>query len=212
MHALWLAAGPCRRRSGRRRPGRLGDAMCLLLVCECLSGSVLAASLFQPSGALANGLAVSESLTAGSFGGVLTGQRQVLIADEEHGGTPFGGFSITDSRGTGVGWYVTVSATRFANQTRPGEYLASNSLTMPRLKVDSIDSSSTVPDTLGTAATIDNGGAGVVVATCAERGQGMGTYRFTSADGAPWELVVRSEDYAGVYVATVTITVTTLAL
>lgn len=198
------------RRVGHR-PGHFRDA-CFILICLCLIGSVVVANLLEPSAAVATGLTVSESLTTGSFFGVLTGQRQVLIADEEHGGAPFGGFSITDDRGTGVGWCVTVAATRFENQTRSGEFLAANSLTMPRLEVVSIDSTAAVPSTLGVPATIDNGGEGVVVAACAEHGQGMGTYRFTSAEGAPWELVVRPGDYAGVYSATITITVSTLSL
>ncbi len=39
--------------------------------------------------------------------GILNGQGFTLNANEAGGGTAFSGFSITDTRGTGVGWYVT---------------------------------------------------------------------------------------------------------
>lgn len=66
-------------------------------------------------------LFISSQLIAGSFAGRLTGMGLTLFADEAHGSTPFGGFSVTDSRGTGVGWYVTVTATRFENRPFPAK-------------------------------------------------------------------------------------------
>jgi hypothetical protein len=158
-------------------------------------------------------LCISSPPAAGSFSGQLTGMGLTLNADEAGGGTPFSGFVLTDSRGTGVGWYVTVTATRFENQTFPGKDIALDSLTMPRLAVESADASCTAPPgELHPDATVDTGGDGVVMAACTEHGQGMGTYIFTAAGGEPWTLAITADEYAGTYTSTVTTTVATLAL
>ncbi len=83
---------------------------------------------------------------------------------------------------------------------------------MPLLAVARADTgSSDVPGTLHAAATIDTGGAGVVMAACYANGQGMGTYDFT-ADHASWKLALTADEYAGTYSSTVTTTLATLAL
>ncbi len=200
-----------------RRPRMATRAVEALVVCVVGATVVLAISApvpAEPEGTSPNGeLLIDSQLTAGSFAGVLTGTGFTLFADEADGGTPFSEFSVTDSRGTGLGWYVTVTATRFENQTLPGKDIALDSLTMPRLSVESADASSTaLPGQLHAATTVDTGGEGVVVAACTEHGQGMGTYIFTAADGEPWALAVTADEYAGTYTSTVTITVATLAL
>src|SRR5680860_1493457 len=53
-------------------------------------------------------LNISTELVAGIFSGTLTGAPQVLDADGAGGSTAFTGFSINDSRGTAVGWNVTM--------------------------------------------------------------------------------------------------------
>lgn len=187
-----------------------------LFCCAASVSIILIGGVFVASGSAdppEGELTVSSDLVAGSFSGALNGDQHVLYADEAHGGSPFSGFSITDTRGTGVGWCVTVSATRLDNQSYPGKDLALNSLTMPRLAVEPADAgSSDPPDELHPAAAIDTGGDGVVMAACTEHGQGMGTYGFSAADGEPWRLVITAHDYSGVYTSTVTVTVSTLAL
>ena len=149
-----------------------------------------------------DGLSISAELAAGTFAGTLRGEGITLDASVAGGGTEFSGFSITDTRGTGVGWCVTMVATRFENATFPGRDLALDSLTMPKLAVAKADEqSSDVPGDLHAAAAIDTGGDGVVMAACSAHGQGMGTYDFTAADGVPWRLAVTADEYAGVYSA-----------
>lgn len=161
----------------------------------------------------ANDLSISSEMTAGTFSGTLTGRGLTLNANVAGGGTAFSGFTITDTRGTGVGWYVTVVATRLENATAPGKDIAFDSLTMPRLAVAKADeASSDTPGTLHDAATIDTGGSGVVMAECDAHGQGMGTYDFTAAGSAPWTLALTADEYAGTYYSTVTTTVATRAL
>jgi hypothetical protein len=167
-----------------------------------------------PGAALAeDGLSISAELTAGTFAGTLRGERSTLHASVAGGGTEFGGFSITDTRGTGVGRYVTLVATRFENATFAGKDLALGSLTMPKLTVvKANEQSSDVPGDLHAAAAIDTGGDGVVMAACSEHGQGMGTYDFSAANGEPWKLAITADEHAGAYYSTVTTTVATLAL
>ena len=158
-------------------------------------------------------LSISTELTAGTFAGTLRGHGFTLRANEAGGGTAFSGFSVTDARGTGVGWCVTMVATQFQNETFAGKDIALHSLLMPMLAVAKADeTSSDVPGTLHAAATIDTGGNGVVMAECDAHGQGVGTYDFTAANGEPWKLAITADEYAGTYNSTVTITVSTLAL
>jgi hypothetical protein len=180
------------------------------LFCAC---AAVAFTLFSGVAFAADDLIISTPLTAGTFSGTLNGESLTLDANAADGGTVFSGFSITDTRGTGAGWYVTISATRFENVTVPGRHITFDSLTMPRFAVTaSEETTSAVPGTLHAAATVDTGGAGVVVATCDAHGQGMGTYDFTAANRVPWKLAITADEYAGVYHSTVTTTVATLAL
>lgn len=160
-------------------------------------------------------LSVSTELTAGTFAVTMTGLTQTLDASVAGGGSVFSGFSICDPRGTGVGWSVTMVASQFANQEEgfDGKDIALDSLTMPKLAVAKADTdSSDVPGTLHDAATIDTGGAGVVMAACSAFGQGMGTYNFTADSGTPWKLAITADEFAGTYQSTITTTLATLAL
>lgn len=190
---------------GNRRPQAR-----MTLFCAC---ALAAFTLITGVAFAAADLTISTELTAGTFAGTLNGLGFTLNANVAGGGTAFSGFSITDTRGTGVGWCVTMVATQFENATVAGKGIALDSLTMPLLAVVKADAgSSDVPGTLHAAATIDTGGAGVVMAACSANGQGMGTYDFTAANGEPWKLAVTADEYAGTYTSTVTTTVATLAL
>jgi hypothetical protein len=160
-------------------------------------------------------LNISTELAAGTFAGTLTGAAQTLDASVAGTGTAFSGFSINDPRGTGAGWTVTMLATQFVNGAvrTATDDIALNSLTMPLLAVAMADAgSSALPGTLHAAATIDTGDAGVVMAACSAFGQGMGTYDFTAAESAPWELALTADEYAGTYSSTVTTTLATASL
>lgn len=155
----------------------------------------------------------STSVIAGTFGGTLTGTSSVLRASTDFGGSPFSGFVVTDARGTGVGWSVTMKATQFDNGVAGAGHhvIALGSLTMPQLAVHGNSGSSEVPGDLHDATAIDLGLTdGVVMARTTTSGQGMGIYTFTSAGAAPWELALTADDYAGTYHSTVTTTLATL--
>ncbi len=202
-------------RTERKRTGmRLLVAAAVVSLTMALSAGVAFAGDDGTSAVLTGGeLNISTELAAGTFAGTLTGAATTLDADVAGGGTVFSGFSINDPRGTGVGWDVTMQATVFDNATVAGKDLVANSLTMPLLAVAKADAgSSDVPGTLHAAATIDTGVAGVVMAACSANGQGMGTYDFTAAADASWELALTADEYAGTYNSTVTTTLATLAL
>src|SRR5660397_239529 len=90
-------------RGGRGRPKAR-----MALFCAC---AVAAFTLFTGVAFAADDPSISTELTAGTFVGILNGQGFTLNANEAGGGTAFSGFSITDTRGTGLGWYVTMVAT-----------------------------------------------------------------------------------------------------
>ena len=183
-----------------------------VVVFTMLTGMAFAAdSTTSATAELTGGtLNISTELTAGTFAGTLLG------ADgQELTGVNFSGFSINDPRGTGAGWSVTMVATPFVNgdvRTAPDD-LTVNSFTAPLFGVAKVDTGSSAVPGMGTltAATIDTGGAAVVVAECDEPGQGMGTYNFTALDTA-WKLALTADEYAGTYSSTVTTTLATLPL
>ena len=184
-----------------------------LVALTMLTGTALAIDAGTSAELTGGDLSISTALQAGSFAGTLTGAAQTLEAATIAGGSAFSGFQISDARGTGVGWAVTVVATQFANADKPGKDISPGSLTMPQLAVTKADvSSSDVPGTLPAPGAIDTGGAGVIVAACSAQGQGMGTYDFAAAADAPWRLTLTADEYAGTYSSTITMTLSTLAL
>jgi len=153
---------------------------------------------------LGSSLRVEAPLGAGTFSGTLDGSSHLLE------GSGFTGFTVTDGRGTGSGWQVTMKATPFQNITRPGTQFAPDSLQVPVFAVTKADpGSSEVPGTIRSAS-IDNEN-GAVIASCTAAGQGMGTYEF-SADPGDWKLSVAASEYAGTYTSVITVTVSPLAL
>ena len=180
-----------------------------------LTGAALAVTSGTSSSSAtlsAGNLSLTKSLAAGTFVGSLNGAPQTLSADGTNGSTTFSGFQVQDARGTGAGWNVTVSASRFVNGDGSGHNFALASLTMPQLGVAGVSNSSAVPGLLNGAAAIDNSDdgitGGVVMAATNAAGQGMGTYDFSAAH--PWTLAVPAAAYAGVYHSTVTTTLAPL--
>lgn len=194
-----------KRRAGK---GRGAVLFCAVAVASftMLTGVAFAGESGTSATLSGGSLNISTELAAGTFATTLTGAAAVLD------GTGFSGFSINDPRGIGVGWNVTMQATVFDNATVAGKDLVANSFTAPLFGVVMADAgSSAVPGTLGAAATIDTGVAGVVMAATSANGQGMGTYNFTAASTA-WKLALTADEYAGTYNSTVTTTLATLAL
>lgn len=126
-----------------------------------------------------------------------------------------GNWSVTDARGTGLGWRVTVQATQFAEwdatlnagaggYVTSGKKLAQNSLKMPAPTVAANGTLSALPAiTAGGPYTID--GAGAVTVASAALDAGMGIFDFTS--GGALTLTVPSSAYARTYRSDVNVSV-----
>jgi hypothetical protein len=141
---------------------------------------------------------------AGEFGSVtLTGVDQDLTAS-------LATFEVNDSRGTGVGWHVNVSATRFQEHdgtalVTGGKTLPTSSLTMSAPTVTADGTTSPSPSiSTGAPYTID-GGSAVKVASAAVD-SGMGKYDFSATT---LTLTVPADAYAKTYQSTVTVDVVT---
>jgi WxL domain surface cell wall-binding len=112
-----------------------------------------------------------------------------------------GTFDVTDARGTGVGWNVTVQADQFDSGTHT---LPMDSISMPAPSVGKIAATSgSVPSIISGPYHIDNASA-VKIASAAGDGTGMGSYRFTPD---VLTLSVPANAYAGTYTSTVTVSV-----
>lgn len=184
---------------------RFGIVIAVALVAiGALAGAALATG-DDSSAVLGSGDLTWTSVTPGTFGGTLTGDAQTLNASN------FSGFVVTDARGTGLGWTVTMKATQFANGTHDIHF---DSLTMPSLVVQGNVGSSTAPAGLAPATSIDvEGTGGVVMARTTATGQGMGIYSFsphkTNDVADPWQLALTADQYEGTYHSTVTTTIAT---
>ena len=112
-----------------------------------------------------------------------------------------GTFTVTDSRGAGVGWNVTVQASQF---TSGGHTLALNSVSMPQPSVTKGTPQSTgLPTIMSGPYTIDSASA-IKMASAAADGSGEGSYIFTPG---LLTLSVPANTYAGTYTSTVTVSV-----
>jgi hypothetical protein len=185
-------------------------AHALLLVVTLLGAQSLLCGVALPADSTVSvaltgsTLAISAAPGLGTFVGTLDGTAHILQ------GAGFSGFSVTDARGSGVGWQVTMKASRFENLDAEGRDLAPDSLTAPLFTVSKDDSGSSASPGSVSAATIDNE-SGAVIASCTAAGQGMGSYEFTAPSSA-WRLAVTADEFAGTYSSTLTTTVATLAL
>jgi hypothetical protein len=145
-------------------------------------------------------LDIPTTLPAGGFGTItLTGHADA----ENAGASGFGNFVVVDPRGTGTGWTVNLEASILTNGTNE---MVGSSLTAPQLSAVKLDEGSSVITNASyhVAAPIDTEG-GVVMATCATAGEGMGSYTF-SAPTAGWNLAVTADEYVGTYSTTITTT------
>jgi len=114
-------------------------------------------------------------------------------------------FSVTDDRGTGEGWSITVSATQFrqwdgAAYVAGGRTLPAGSLSMPAPTVAAVATESPPPTITPGPYLID--GSSIKIASAAPD-TGMGTYDFTS--GGPLTLTIPASAYAVAYRGEVTV-------
>lgn len=151
------------------------------------------------------------SITTGDFGGItLNGAAQSTTAT-------MNAFSVTDARGTGLGWNVTISASPF-NEYASGEYVASGKtlgtsrFTMAQASAAKVDASSSgVPTVTNGTYTLDadgnsDGTSDAVKIASAATGDGMGSYTVTPGQ---LSLSVPANVYAKTYRSDVTVTLST---
>jgi hypothetical protein len=110
---------------------------------------------------------------------------------------------VTDPRGTGEGWHVTVQATQFTDQATL-RTLPPGSLSMATPGVVQHDPTSSALPTLFDGPYYLDSGSAVHIASAAV-GDGMGSYDFTP--GADLTLSVGANAFAGTYVSTVIVSV-----
>ncbi|MDQ4126309.1 MAG: WxL domain-containing protein [Actinomycetota bacterium] len=151
------------------------------------------------------------SITTGDFGGVtLNGAAQTTT------GT-MSAFSVTDSRGTGVGWNVTVSASAFkeyasGSYVEGGRTLGTSRFTMGQASAAKSDSSSSgLPTMTSGTYTLDadtnaDGTSEAVKIASAATGDGMGAYSVTPGQ---LSLSIPASAYAKTYRSDVTVTLST---
>jgi hypothetical protein len=131
----------------------------------------------------------------------LTGKTVTINSDS------FGSFEVTDARGTGAGWDISISAEPFTNTAAPEgkQALSTGSLTLSAPTVGLGDDNSSPINTITTnGGAVDNSSVSMLRA---ETNGGMGTYKIT---GMPMQLkLMPKEVYAGTYTSTVTVSLTT---
>jgi hypothetical protein len=133
--------------------------------------------------------------TVGDFG-VLTLNGTVQTAT-----ATMGTFTVVDSRGTGVGWNVTVQETQF---TTTGHTLPLGSVSMPQPTVAKGTPQSTGVPTLLPGPYVIDSISTVKIASAPADGSGEGSYLFTPG---LLTLTVPANTYGGAYTSTVTVSV-----
>jgi hypothetical protein len=113
-------------------------------------------------------------------------------------------FSVTDDRGTGEGWTVTVSATQFREwdgiaYVAGGRTLPTGSLSMPAPTVAAVATESPSPSITPGPYVID--GSSIKIASAAAD-TGMGTYNFTQGS---LTLTIPASSYAATYRSELTV-------
>ncbi len=143
-------------------------------------------------------LSITNPLVANFTAVTLNGAPQTTAATMD-------GFSVTDGRGTGVGWNVTVQATQFSGGVTPTRTLGTGSLSLLAPTVAAANTTSSAPPTM-TAGPYAIDGSTVKIASAAAAA-GMGTYDFTQ--GGALSLAIPASAYAATYTSTVTVSVVT---
>lgn len=182
---------------GTRRSA-LGRITVTLLAAAAIAPAAAAAET-DTSTVTVEGASV-PTLTAPSFGDfpdvTLNGSRQTVSAS-------VASWSVTDARGTGLGWDVRVSA------TVPTTVDESESLATATMALTAPAASAADPQNASAAPALAGGniiGSGVLVAD-ADAAEGMGVWNL--AQGADdLDLSVPSDAKAGTYTSTITTTLT----
>ena len=177
-----------------KRTRRIGLWLGVFFAAICILGGTAFAAA---SVVLTGGTLTLTTPAVGNFGGVtLNGSAQSTTAT-------MGTFTVTDARGTGVGWNVTVQGTQF---TMAGHTLPMNSISMPAPTVANIDSTSGSTPSITTGPYLIDNASAVKITSAAADGTGMGSYTYTPGS---LTLSIPANAYAGTYTSTVTVSVVT---
>lgn len=174
----------------------VGGTAVLALSFTLFSTSSLAA---ETGAELTGGDVSLSTVTAASFGVItLDGTTQTFQA-------PLNTFDVTDARGTGAGWNVSVVAGQFTDSTS-GRIMDAGSLAIDAPAVNLKDAGSSALSTITQAGGVLDNGTGVKLLSAAVDG-GMGSY---TVDPASMTLTLKpGKVYAGNYTSTVTVSLTT---
>ena len=174
------------------------------------AAAVLAA-LALPAAALGAGATTSVTLSGGSLAfspspsasdfaaTLLTGAQQTIH-------TAFASWGVTDARGSGAGWHVTIQASRFTGSG--SNTLPASSLVLTAPVVTPAGVNPAIPPVVqGATFTLDSGSAVSVVHTAAT-GQGQGGWTMTQANAAGGDLAlsIPADAAAGSYTSNLTFT------
>lgn len=192
------------------RSKRLGGVFVATLLISAMSAGPAFAADATDATVSGGTLSIPTAPTVANFGSVsLDGTAKTTTAAMDP-------FSVTDARGTGAGWNVTVAATQFKQYdsgtsayVTNGRTLALNSLSLPAPTVAANGTTSPSPSITAGPYSIDassTGSTSVKIASAAVN-SGMGTYDFTQ--GGSLTLSVPASAYAATYRSEVTVSATT---
>lgn len=139
-------------------------------------------------------LTITTPLAADFVGRAITGVSQTTTA-------ALATFSVSDLRGSGVGWGVTAQASNFNGTGGNTHNLAAGSLSLSQPTVTANGTTSTAPGIVGSVPYVIDSGSAVRVATAA-LGNGMGIYDFSATT---MTLTLPADVFAGAYGSTVTV-------
>lgn len=184
----------------------------LVLSSALVVGATAPSALADDTNVTVTGGSLSlGSITTGDFGGVtLNGTAQSTTAT-------MNAFTVTDARGTGLGWNVTISASSFKEYAsgayvESGKTLGASRFTMAQASAAKVDSSSSaIPSMTSGTYTLDadsnaDGTSEAVKIASAATGDGMGSYTVTPGQ---LSLSVPANVYAKTYRSDVTVTLST---
>ena len=192
-----------------RTSRKMGRAALVLALALALTGAFAAAAFAAEDDTNLNVTGGSLTITdpaVGDFEGVaLDGHATTTTATAD-------GFSVTDATGSGDGWKVNVSATRFAEWSgtayvQDGHQLPTSSLSLAQPTVLADGTTSAAPSIAEGPYAIDSGSAIPIASAAADAG--MGEYDFSQAETPLTLSLPAATTYAVQYHSTVTFDVVT---
>jgi hypothetical protein len=142
-------------------------------------------------------LAISAPTVANFAGVTLDGTSKSTTA-------AMGTFTVTDARGSGAGWNVTVQATQMTTGGGTPKLLALGSISMPQPTVAKVAATSGAVPSLTAGPYLIDVASPLKISSAAADGTGMGSYLFTPGN---LTLNLPASVYAGTYTSTITVSI-----